>query len=151
MTNISPLEALPFSEAKARLSELMTSVVHDHHLHLIDRHGGKERMVLVSADDFSALVSTFRFAPAVSFSEGEFVMQLPELGLISGGETFDEAVDEMVALVQSYAALFFSRLEFYRHTDKARHLPWLARFALTPAEQRRDILLERPDSAADAA
>lgn len=130
----------PFAQAKARLSELMSQVVHRHLPVLIDRHRGRERALLVSAEDAAALLESFRFEPVVSLSAGEFVVRLPQLNLIAGGESYEDAIAELVELIEEYAEDFLERWEFYRHTDRWRHAPWLLRFALTPAPQRRELL-----------
>lgn len=138
------IETFGFSEAKAQLSELMTSVVHGRRPKAVDRHGGKERMILLGSDELVELLGSFEFRPKVSVSEGEFVVRLTELGLIAGGGSFDEALDELVELAEAYAEQYFARLEFYRETDRRRHLPWVARIAFTPADERRQLFVSAP-------
>lgn len=137
----SLIETLAFSEAKAKLSDLMTSVVHGHRPKAVDRHHGKEEMLLLGREEVMALLESFEFQPKVSVSEGEFVVRLPELGLIAGGESFDEALDELVELAEAYAEQYLARLEFYRETDRRQQLPWVARVAFTPAEERRQLFV----------
>jgi hypothetical protein len=143
------IETLAFSEAKTKLSELMTSVVHDRRPKAVDRHGGKERMFLLGSDEVVELLESFEFRPKVSVSEGEVVVRVPELGLIAGGMSFDEALDELVELAEVYAEQYFARLEFYRETDRRKQLPWVARVAFTPADERRQLFVSEP--AADRA
>lgn len=137
----SLIETLAFSEAKAKLSDLMTSVVHGHRPKAVDRHHGKEEMLLLGREEVMALLESFEFQPKVSVSGGEFVVRLPELGLIAGGESFDGALDELVELAEEYAKQYFARLEFYRETDRRQHFPWVARVAFTPAEERRHLFV----------
>lgn len=138
------LGAVPFARAKARLSELMNEVVRDHRPRIVDRHRGKESMVLVSPEDLAPLLEAFELRPRVSVSEGEAIVRLPELGLIAGGQSYDEALDELVELVEQYAADFFERYDFYVHTDRRAHLPWLLRVALAPPRERRELLTRAP-------
>ena len=140
----SLIDTLAFSDAKAKLSDLMTSVVHGHRPKVVDRHHGKEQMFLLGREEVMALLESFEFQPKVNVSEGEFVVRLPELGLIAGGESFDEALDELVELAEEYAEQYFARLEFYRETDRRQHLPWVARVAFTPAEERRQLFVHTP-------
>jgi hypothetical protein len=135
------LESLPFSDAKAKLSDLMTAAVHGRHPLLIERHRGKESMLLIGRDDVGALLESFEFHPKVSVSEGEFVVRLAELGLIAGGSSLDEAFDELVELTEEYARTFFQRLGFYMETDRRGQFPWLVRFALTPPDERRRLFV----------
>ena len=135
------IETLAFSEAKAKLSDLMTSVVHGHRPKAIGRHHGKEEMLLLGRDEVMALLESFEFQPKVSVSGSEFVIRLPEFGLIAGGESLEGAVDELVGLAEEYAEQYLARLEFYRETDRRDHLPWVARVAFTPAEERRGLFV----------
>jgi prevent-host-death family protein len=139
-----------FAEAKAKLSDLMSEVVREHRPVVVDRHRGKEEALLMSVEDFASVLEAFAFDPQVSVSDGEFVMRLPELNLVSGGETFDDAVQDMLELIEAYASDYFDRFDFYRHTDRRRHLPWLLRFALTPASGRAALLVPAAHSEAEA-
>jgi predicted RNase H-like HicB family nuclease len=122
----------------------MNDVVHRHHPQVVGRHRGKERMLLMGLDDISAVLESFRFEPRVSVSDGAFVIRLPELNLVSGGATYEDAIAELVELVEEYSEEFLPRLDFYMQTDRRQHLPWLLRFALTPEESRSKMLAEPP-------
>jgi hypothetical protein len=130
-----------FAQAKARLSDLMDQAVHGHRMQLIDRHRGKEQAMLVSVADMGMLLESFQFDPRVSISEGEFVVRLPELNLISGGATFDAALDELVELVEAQAEEFLARLDFHMQTDRRGQLAWFLKFALTPPQERRFLFV----------
>ena len=137
----SVLETLAFSEAKAKLSELMTSVVHDHRPKAVGRHHGKEEMFLLGREELTALLEGFDFQPKVTVSDGEFVVRLPELGLIAGGPSLDDALEELVELAEAYAEDYFARLEFFKQTDRRGQLPWVARIAFTAPDERRGLFL----------
>jgi len=139
------------SEAKATLSDVMTEVVHGHHPVVVDRHRGKETMLLLSEEHLRPLLESFRFEPQASFEEGEWTLSSPELRLTAGGETFDAALDELVELAEAYALDFFDRQDFYLHTDRIGHLPWLLRLVLADDDARRQLFVEPPDRAAAAA
>jgi hypothetical protein len=59
----------------------------------------------------------------VSVSKGEFVLRQPELGLIAGGASFEEAAQALEELTLAYAEQFFDRLGFYMQTDRVEHMP----------------------------
>jgi prevent-host-death family protein len=141
-TLILPQEA--FTQAKARLSDLMDQAVHDHRVQVIDRHRGKERAVLVSVDDLGMLLEGFEFHPRVSVSEGEFVVRLPELNLIAGGASYEDALTELVELAEQQAQSFLDRLDYYMQTDRRGQLGWLLKLALTAPEERRSLLSPAP-------
>jgi prevent-host-death family protein len=134
-----PLPPQAFAQAKAHLSDLMDQAVHRHRPQLIDRHRGKEQAVLVSVADLELLLEGFRFEPKVSVSEGEFVVRLPELGLIAGGATYEEALQELAELAEQQAEDYLDRLDFYMQTERRGQLPWLLKVALTPADDRPQL------------
>lgn len=134
-----PLPTQAFAQAKAHLSDLMDQAVHGHRLQLIDRHRGKEQAVLVSVADLALLLEGFRFEPKVSVSDGEFVVRLPELGLIAGGSSYEEALRELVELAEQQAEDYLDRLDFYMQTERRGQLPWLLKVALTPSDERPQL------------
>jgi len=139
---------LSFSEAKAGLSDVMSGVVREHRPTVVERHHGKEAMLLLGLRDLQPLLEHFRFTTKASVSEGEFVLRQPELGLVAGGESFEDAAQELEELASAYADQFFSRLGFYMQTDRAAHMPWLLRIALTPPRERAELLVPPGEAAA---
>lgn len=142
------LPSKPFHQAKAQLSDVMSDVVRRHHPHVVDRNRGKELMVLVAADDLRRLLDHFRFSTQVSVSHEEFIFRVPELNLTAEAVSYDEGLDELVDVVAAYSQLLMERCDFYAQTDRAEHIPWALRFALTPAEDRRELLVPRPEQPA---
>lgn len=138
------LPSRPFNEAKTQLSDVMSQVVRGHHPFVVDRNRGKEQMVLMEAGDLLRMLESFSFAAQVSVSDGEFIARLPVLKLTAGGETLDEALDELVEVAEEYAQLLLERPDFYLQTDRAAHLPWALRLALTPPDQRRQLVAPEP-------
>lgn len=136
-----------FSQAKAHLSDVMSEVVRGHAPALIERHGGKEAMLLLDTELLEPLLEPFAFSTKASVSEGEFVLRQPELGLVAGGESFDQALEELEELALAYAGQFFERCDFYRQTDRAAHLPYLLRLALAGPQERRNLLIPESEAA----
>jgi hypothetical protein len=150
MATTAPLPTRGLSEAKATLSDVMSGVVHDHRPTVIERHGGKEAMLLLGLSDMEPLLGHFSFHTRASVSDGEFVLRQPELNLVVGGETFEQAASELEQLALAYAERYFERLGFYAHTDRAEQMPWLLRLILTPATDRRALLLGAPEHLSEA-
>jgi hypothetical protein len=140
----SVIETIAFSDAKARFSDLMTAVVHGHRPKAVGRHRGKEEMFLLGRDELLAVLEGFEFQPKVGVADGEFVVRLPELGLIAGGSSLDEALEELVELAEAYAEDYFDRFEFFRQTNRRGQLPWVARVAVTPPEARKALFTQVP-------
>lgn len=141
MATVDLIPTRSFSEAKSALSEVMSDVVHDHRLTVVERHGGREGMLLLALADLEPLLWHFRFHTKVTVSEGEFVLRQPELALVAGGSTFDAAAAELEDLAVAAAEHYFERLGFYVQTDRAQQMPWLLRLIVTPAGERRQLLL----------
>ncbi|MGH2854267.1 MAG: type II toxin-antitoxin system prevent-host-death family antitoxin [Solirubrobacteraceae bacterium] len=139
-----------FTDAKRHLSELMTEVVHEHRPVQVNRHAGKEQMFLVARRELEDLLelSGQRFETRVIFDEGEVVVSLPAFSLIGAGESFDEAVDDLLAVLRQYCAQYLERLEFYRQTDRRSLLALVFLFSLTPPEEQRELLLHPPEGRA---
>lgn len=140
-TEITPaLPSIDFSRAKSVLSDLMTSVVHEHRPSVVSRHRGKERMVLMRTDDLARYLGAFRFQLEVVEDEGEVTAVLPTLGLLGFGATREDAIGDLLVELRIYAADYFERASFYAATDRADQAPWLLRFALTPAAEQQELI-----------
>jgi hypothetical protein len=123
----------------------MSGVVHDHQPTVIERHGGKEAMLLLGLSDMEPLLGHFVFHTLSSVSDGELVLRQSELNLVAGGETFEQAASELQELAVAYAEKYFERLHFYAQTDRAEQMPWLLRLILTPEADRRALLIGAPE------
>lgn len=140
MSNSLPTRA--FSDAKANLSSLMDEVVHAHLPHLVHRR--REQMMMIGVNELLTALASFRFECDVASSKGEVTVHVRELDVLGLGATFDEALDDAVSQLRAYAGRYFERAAFYAQTDRARHAPWLLRFAVTPENQQRELLTEPP-------
>jgi len=145
MSATVPLPAIDFSDAKAHLSDVMASVVHQRQPRLVRRHRGKEAMLLVPPDDLARALRTFRFDASVIHSEGETTVALEQFGVLGFGKTLEEALADALEELRAYAQRYFADTAFYAKTDRAGHWPWLLRLALTPPEQQTALLLDPPD------
>ena len=97
-------------------------------------------MLLVRTDDLARYLVAFSFDLEVAEDEGEVTAALPGLGVLGFGASRDEAIDDLLVELRTYAADYFERTSFYAATDRAEHAPWLLRFALTPAAEQRALL-----------
>jgi hypothetical protein len=135
------LPVLDFSDAKARLSDVMTAVTQQHQPRLVQRHHGKESMVLVDAGDLAGFLAAYRFEPTVVADAGELTMELEHLGILGFGTTMDEAIADLVSELRAYSQRYFAQPAFYAYTDRRGHWPWLLRFALTDEDRQGDLIL----------
>lgn len=149
---MSPTDLLPargISDAKAKLPEVVSEAVHDHRPSVITKHG-ESQAVLISIEDELRALRSFVFEPRVVVTRDHVVMTLERHGLVSSAPSLINAVDGMVDELRAYSAEFLRRYEFYRHTSRDSELPWILRFALTPPEQQRLLLIEEPSRSAAA-
>jgi hypothetical protein len=138
------IPSIDFSEAKSRLSDVMSNVVRDHQPRIVSRHRGKESMILLNAEDLVNSLRHYRFESEVIFSDGEVTAQLPRLGLLGFGTTLDEALVDLLAELRAYTHRFFDQSSLYMRSARREHLPWLLRFALTPPDEQARLLEEPP-------
>lgn len=151
MRTIAGIERVPFSEAKNNLSNFVSDVVRKHSLRLLERGRGAEEMLALSAEDVPAGFAACRLDTQVSFGEHSVVARLPQFGLVASGANFDAAIDALHDELLEYCEDFFSDYAFYRQTSRIADLPFLLRFALTPTDARRALLLEEPGDRRPAA
>src|SRR3990172_4088471 len=96
------LPSLDFSRAKSALSDLMTRVVHEHRPSVVSRHRGKERMLLVRADDLATYLGSFGFEVELVEDGDEVTAALPRLGLLGFGASREEAIDDLLVELRAY-------------------------------------------------
>lgn len=66
-----------------------------------------------------------QYQPLDAEDGGGMSLWQPTLQLHAQGETVEEARAEMIAAALDYADQYLDRLEYYLHTDKATHLPYV--------------------------
>lgn len=139
-----------FTSAKAGLSGYTDKVVHDRRMVGVNRHGGKEQMLLLARQELKDLLEGLgpRFETRVIFDEDEVSVSLPDFSLIGSGKDFDAAVDDALALLRDYCRRHLERLDFYRQTDRRTLTPLVYLFALTPEDEQRELLLRPPGAVA---
>jgi hypothetical protein len=130
---------IDFSPAKARLSDVMDAVFHQHRLQVVSRHHGKEQMLLVRPEDLVAMLADQHLEVLAVYDGGEVTLRIPELGVLGFGDTLDEAIADLLADVRVYVARFFENPARYL---AGRGVPPLAllRFALSPEDEQRSVL-----------
>ena len=139
------IQRVSFGDAKENFSGFVSKVVRDHAPRIVERSRGQESILVLPVADLVAGFAKCEFDARVTFGES-VVATLPQFGLVANGQTFELAMDHLVDELAEYAEDFFSDFDFYRHTDRVAHLPWLLRFVLTPPETRLSLLLHEPET-----
>jgi hypothetical protein len=135
-------KSVPFSAAKAGLSGVVDDAIHRHIPVKIERHRGRESVVLVSADDLAAALQpgyAQALAAEMIVEDGRYTAVLEALGLHGIGASADAAVDDLLEALREYVDRYFANLEFYQRTpNRADHyLPLLLFQACDMARQRQ--------------
>lgn len=146
MERTAGITRVPFDVVKDNVSNFVTAVVRQHSPRILERgRANPEGMFAMSADDLLLGLASNRFDARVSNgTDGSVIARLPQFGLVVSGKDFESAIDALAAELTEYVDDFFSAFDFYRHTDRVEHLPFMLRFGLTAPEKRRDLLLEEP-------
>ncbi len=135
------IPTLDFSPAKARLSDVMTEVFHQHQPTLVSRHRGKEQMLLVRTDDLLAMLPSEPFDVEVAFDPASVTLAVPSLGVIGVGETTDLAADDLLIEIRAYAKRFFANPLRYFAAGQGERAGALLAFALADEDGQRRMVL----------
>jgi hypothetical protein len=139
----SGLAHLKFTDAKARLSALMTEAVHEHRPFVVERQGDPDEVVGLRAHELQdILAAKYRFDPELTFEEDEVVAALPDMGLLAAGPDIEAAIEGLASELVDYAKRYFSRVRFYEETSRASHKPYLLRVALMSPDRLGQMLLD---------
>ena len=136
-----PIRTVSFSEVKDNFSAFVSSVVREHLPQIIERSRGKEAALVLPLADVLPALSACHFDAKISVGDS-VVATLPQFGLVARGDSIEGALEALAVELADYSEDFFRDFDFYRHTDRIAHLPWLLRFALTPTADRVALLTE---------
>lgn len=141
MSSGTAIRKVSFSDAKENFSAFISSVVREHLPQIIERSRGREAALVLPLADVLPALAACHFDARVSVGDS-VIGTLPQFGLVARGDSIEGAIDALSAELADYCEDFFANFDFYRHTDRIAHLPWLLRVALTPAEDRIALLTE---------
>lgn len=144
------IQTVQFAEAKENLSRFVSTVAREHAPRILERGHGQESILALPLADLPAALASCAFDAKVAFGDS-VVATLPQFGLVASSPDFDGAIDALVDELTEYSADFFSDFDYYRHTERVTHLPWLLRFALAEPAERRSLLLGDSETPVDEA
>ena len=138
VTQVAPLD---ISEAKAKLSYLMTQAIYDKVPVRITRRGETDEVILLSRRQLLEQVLPLEnLAVTVTADEGTFVATIPGLGLIGAGETLYLAMTQLKDAVDDHVREFFSNLWFWEGTTHMAYFRPLLRYFLSDTDDRLKLL-----------
>ena len=140
---LSSVQQITYSRARADLADL-----YDHALgHLPTRivRRRADPAVLLSLEDFKALLSRFEFAPEVLFEASSVAVWLPELAIWGRGATFAEAKEDLLAEIDELLALLAQDARLRSAPNMVERLPWIFRLMYAESDaEREEILFSTP-------
>jgi len=140
---LSSMQQITYSRARADLADLYDNAL----AHLptrIDRRRA-DPAVLLSLEDFKALLSQFEFAPEVLFEASSVAVWLPELAIWGRGITFAEAKEDLLAEIDQLLALLAKDATLRSAPNMVKRLPWIFRLMYAEGDaEREDLLFATP-------
>jgi hypothetical protein len=135
------MDEIQFSQAKARLSEIMDDVVHREHPKAVRRErGGNEIMYLLPREVLVAVIRAACVVVDYLPDEDGIGLWVNDLDIGAHGVDLEEARQNLVREVRSYVANFLGELPIYlTWPDRARLVPHVLRLAVA----RNDAELAR--------
>lgn len=143
------MQELSYSDARAELANL-----HEHALRHLPTRITRRRAdpaILVSEEDFRALLSHFSFNPEVFFEASAVSIWLPELALWGRGASFADARADLLAETEQLLRVLEENERARLAPNMVERLPWIFRLmdAGSP-DQIEAVLFAEPFSAAAA-
>jgi hypothetical protein len=102
--------------------------------------------ILMSEEDFLALLGPFGFVPEVFFEAGAVAIWLPELAIWGRGPTFAEAQADLLDEIDQLLALAKADERMRSAPDIVKRLPWIYRLSQAADDEARlAILFAEPE------
>jgi len=143
---VSLVDEIQFSQAKARLSEVMDDVVHRDHLKAVRRERGKnEVMYLLPRELLAAALGTACVIVDYLPDEEGIGLWVNDLEIGAHGRDVTEARAHLLREVQAYVTNFLGQLSVYlTWPERARLVPQVLRLAVAQDEAELARLLFDP-------
>ena len=139
------MQQITYSRARADLADLYDNAL-EHLPTRIERRRA-DPAVLLSLEDFEALLSQFEFAPEVLFEASSVAVWLPELAIWGRGVTFAEAKEDLLAEIDQLLALLARDARLRSAPNMVQRLPWIFRLMHAESDAEREQVLFAAPSA----
>jgi hypothetical protein len=137
------MNQITYSRARADLADLFDKAL-EHLPTRIDRRRA-DPAVLLSLEDFKALLSQFEFAPEVLFEASAVAVWLPELSIWGRGTTFAEAKEDLLAEIDQLLAVLVEDARLRSAPNMVERLPWIFRLMSAESDaEREEVLFAAP-------
>lgn len=133
------MQQITYSRARAGLADLFDKAL-EHLPTRIDRRRA-DPAVLLSLEDFKALLSQFEFTPEVLFEASSVAVWLPELSIWGRGATFADAKEDLLAEIDQLLALLAGDARLRSAPNMVERLPWIFRLMYAEGDAEREEVL----------
>ena len=133
------MNQITYSRARADLADL-----YDHALaHLPTRivRRRADPAILLSFEDFKALVRHYEFAPEVLFEASSVAVWLPELAIWGRGGTFADAKADLLDEIDHLLVLLGDDARLRSAPNMVERLPWIFRLMVAENDGEREAML----------
>ena len=113
---------------------------------------GNELAFLIGVAELEELLSDLAFGPEVFFEPEAVSIWLPELALYGRGQSFEEAMEDLVDEVRDYVDEYLSEAPLYRRAPgRAEQFPFVIKALVADASDRlSETLLAKHEPVAAA-
>ncbi|MDO8483906.1 MAG: hypothetical protein Q7S35_03035 [Candidatus Limnocylindrales bacterium] len=137
------MQQITYSRARADLADLYDNALA--HLPTRIERRRADPAVLLSLEDFKALLSQFEFAPEVLFEASSVAVWLPELSIWGRGTTFADAKEDLLAEIDQLLALLAEDARLRSAPNMVERLPWIFRLMYAESDaEREEVLFAAP-------
>ncbi len=133
------MQQMTYSRARADLADLYDNAI-EHLPTRIDRRRA-DPAVLLSLEDFKALLNQFEFAPEVLFETSSVAVWLPELAIWGRGPTFADAKEDLLAEIDQLLAMLAEDTRLRSAPNTLERLPWIFRLMYAEGDAEREKAL----------
>lgn len=143
------MQQTTYSRARAELADLYDNALR--HLPTRIERRRADPAVLLSLEDFRALLSQFKFVPEVLFEASSVAVWLPELAIWGRGSSFADAKEDLLVEIDQLLALVTDDPRLRSAPNVVERLPWIYRLmsAVDDAE-RAEMLFAAPEAGSRA-
>ena len=127
------------SKARYEFADRHEAAVGHEPTRIVRRRGGAA--ILVSQEDFEAMLRGFDFHPEVFFERAAVSIWIPELAIWGRGPTFEDARADLLDEIDQVLALLGVDAAMRNAPETVRRMPWFYRLAETQGDDRRLALL----------
>ena len=133
------MNEIPYSQARAELADLYDAALDHLPTRIVRRRAGPA--VLLSLEDFKALLRRYEFAPEVLFERSSVSIWLPELAIWGRGGTFADARADLLDEIDQLLALLGSDPRLRSAPNMLERLPWIFRLLAAEDDEEREAML----------